>query len=122
MSYHRTDEAASLSGAASVTVCTNDVALCHLVEDAPPVPVPKAVADPEILVPKMVELEDERIGFTAVCTWMVAEVADQIGNAFDDDFPATACRRVDVSLFVRGVVLLLVGGTTMAAVVVPLAL
>jgi hypothetical protein len=121
LSYHRADEAASLSGAAPVTVCTNDVALCHLVEDALPVPVPNAAADPEILVSKVVELEDERIGLTAVSAWVIAEVADQIGDAFDDDFPATACRGVDVLLFIRGVVLLLVSGTTLAAVVVALA-
>jgi hypothetical protein len=42
-----------------VTVCTNDVALDHLVEDALPVPVAKALANPEFLVAKMVELEDK---------------------------------------------------------------
>ena len=82
MSYHRANEAAPLSGAASMTVCTNDVALCHLVEDALPVSVPKALADPELLVAEMVELEDERIGLAAVDARMVAKVVDQIGDPF----------------------------------------
>jgi hypothetical protein len=50
-----------------VTVCTNDLALCNLVEDALPIPVLKALGDAELLVPEVVELEDDRIGLSAVC-------------------------------------------------------
>ena len=61
-----------------MTVCTNDVALDHLVEDALPVPVAKALANPEFLVAKMVELEDKRIGLAAVGARMVSKIVDQI--------------------------------------------
>jgi hypothetical protein len=40
-----------------MTVCTNDVALCNLIEDVVPVSVPDAGGDRELLVPKVVELE-----------------------------------------------------------------
>ncbi len=72
LSYHRTSETAPLCGAASVTVCTNHLALCHLVEDALPRTVPEAVPDAELLVPKMVELQDDRIGLAAVDAGMLS--------------------------------------------------
>jgi hypothetical protein len=49
-----------------MTVCTNDLALCHLVEDALPIAVPEPVVDPELLVPQMVELQHDRIPLAAV--------------------------------------------------------
>ncbi len=72
MSYHRASEAAPLCGAASMTVCTNDLALCHLVEDALPFAVSKALPDTELLVSEMVELEHDRVGLAAVRTRMLA--------------------------------------------------
>jgi len=55
-----------MSGAASMTVCTNDLALCNLIEHALPVSVLKTLGDAELLVPEMVELEHDRIGIAAV--------------------------------------------------------
>lgn len=59
-------ETAPLRGAASMTVCTNDLALCHLVEDALPLAVSEACGDAEFLVAEMIELEDDRVGLAAV--------------------------------------------------------
>ncbi|HSS42541.1 MAG TPA: hypothetical protein VLK37_08340 [Solirubrobacterales bacterium] len=66
MSYRRADEATPYCGAASMTVCTNDVALCNLVEHVIPVAVPHSARDVEFLVPQMVELEYDGIGLAAV--------------------------------------------------------
>ncbi|HEX3735473.1 MAG TPA: hypothetical protein VHU86_10020 [Solirubrobacterales bacterium] len=74
MSYHRASEATPASGAASVTVCTNNLALCNLVEDALPVAVSQALGDAELLVAQMVELQDDGIGLSAVHAWMLKQV------------------------------------------------
>ena len=76
MSYHRASETAPLRGAASMTVCTNDLALCHLVEDALPISVPEPVANPELLVSQVVELQHDRITLSAIDTRMLAQVGD----------------------------------------------
>ena len=78
MSYHRTSEAAPLRGAATMTVCTNHVALCHLVENALPGPVSKAIADAELLVSQMVELEHDRIGLATIGARSGLENLDQV--------------------------------------------
>ena len=72
MSYRRTRESATAGGSASVTVCTNDLALCHLVENALPLAVSKAGGDAEFLVAEMVELQDNRVSLAAVCAGMLA--------------------------------------------------
>lgn len=90
MSYHRAHEAAPTSGAASVTVCTNHVALCHLVEDALPFAVAKALPDAELLVAQVVELQDDRVSLSAVDAGMLAQKRNQIGDPFSDyALPAT---------------------------------
>jgi hypothetical protein len=55
-----------------MTVCTNDLALCNLVEDALPVAIPNALGDIEFLVPEMVELEDDRICLAAIGAGVIA--------------------------------------------------
>jgi len=82
LSYHRTSEAAPLGGAATMTVCTNHVALGHLVENALPSAIPKALPDGELLIPEMVELEDDRIALAAVDTGVLAQERHQILDAF----------------------------------------
>ncbi len=84
MSYHRTCEAAPLSGATTMTVCTNHLALCHLVQDALPLAVSKALPDAELLVPEMVELQHDWVGLTAVHTGMLAQIRDQERDPFGD--------------------------------------
>jgi len=55
-----------------MTVCTNHLALCHLVEDALPGPVPEPCPDAKLLVSKVIELEHDRILLTAVHARMLA--------------------------------------------------
>jgi len=66
LSYHRTHEPATTSGSATVTVCTNHVALHHLVEDTPPASISQALGDSELLVPEMVELEYQGVALSTV--------------------------------------------------------
>jgi len=74
LSYRRAEEAAPLCGAAPMTVCTNDLALCNLVKHVTPFAVSDADGDREFLVSKVVELEDDRIGLSAINTGVVAKV------------------------------------------------
>jgi hypothetical protein len=120
LSYHRASEAAPTSGAAPVTVCTNDLALCNLVEDALPVPISNSLGDVEFLVPEMVELEHDRIGLPAVCARMLAQEGDQIGDALGGNSFLPDLGLIDVSLTVGSVVLLLIGSPARPAVVIPL--
>lgn len=121
MSYHRASETAPLRGAASMTVCTNDLALCHLVENALPGSVSKAIADAELLVSQMVELEHDRIGLAAIHARVLAQIGDQVLDPLSDGSLPASPGRIDIPLAVRRVVLLLVGGPAGAAVVIPLA-
>lgn len=84
MSYHRTREAAPLGGAATMTVCTNDVALGHLVENALPRAVSKSLPDAEFLVSEVIELEHDRVALAAVDAWVLTQVGHQILDAFSD--------------------------------------
>jgi hypothetical protein len=59
-----------------MTVCTNDLALCHLIEDALPITVPKPLADSELLVPQVVELQHDWILLAAIDAGMLAQVGD----------------------------------------------
>jgi hypothetical protein len=61
-----------------MTVCTNDLALCNLVEDVLPIAIPDAVGDPELLLSKMIELEHDGIVLAAVDAGMLAKESDQI--------------------------------------------
>jgi hypothetical protein len=103
-----------------MTVCTNYVARGDLAEYGLPVAIAQAYRDIEVLGPKMVELEDERVGLTAVNARSLAEELDEIGGALCDErlFSANCVR--DVSLAVRCIMLLFVGGSAGSAVVVPL--
>jgi hypothetical protein len=103
-----------------MTVCTNDLALCHLVEDALPLTVPEAGGNAELLVTKMVELKDDGIGLATIDAWMFPQVCDQEVDAFGDDNLLPSPGRLDVPLAIRRIVRLLVLRTTWAAIVVPL--
>jgi hypothetical protein len=72
LSYHRASKATPTSGAASMTVCTNDLALCNLVKDALPIPVSDALGDVEFLVAEVTELKHDRVGLAAVDAGMLA--------------------------------------------------
>lgn len=98
MSYHRTSEAAPLSGAATMTVCTNHLALCHLVEDALPSAPPDTAADGEFLVPEMIELEDNRILLAAVSARVIAQIFDDESHSFRQKHLPSLLGRIDVFL------------------------
>jgi hypothetical protein len=68
----------------------------------------------------VIELEDHWVLLPAVNAGMVAQEVDEASNAVDHQLPAAFRSVVDVSLLVGSVVLLLIGGTTGAAIVVPL--
>jgi hypothetical protein len=94
-----------------VTVCTNHVALCHLVKDALPGSLAPALADAEFLVAQTVELEDERICLPAIDAWVLSQEGNQTLDPLDEDFLAPAARVVYVSLPMGRIMLLLVLGT-----------
>jgi hypothetical protein len=71
-----------------MTVCTNDLALCNLVEDALPIAVSEPIADAELLVPQMVELKHDRICLSAVDAGMPTQVRDQILDSSGRRFPS----------------------------------
>jgi hypothetical protein len=64
LSYRRAREPCSVSGSPTMTVCTNDVT-GDLVEHRLPIAVAQPCGDAEVLVPEMVELEDERFDNSA---------------------------------------------------------
>jgi hypothetical protein len=120
LSYRRAVEAAPLRGAATMTVCTNHLALCNLVEDVLPVAVPDAVCDPELLVPKVVELKNDGIALTAIDAGMLSQKSDEVlSPLFEKRFVALPSLG-DVALFVCQVVLSVIVDPTRPAVVVPL--
>jgi hypothetical protein len=67
-----------------MTVCTNDVALGHLVEDALPRAVSKPLSDAEFLVSEPIELEHDRVALAAVDARVLTQVSHQILDAFSD--------------------------------------
>jgi hypothetical protein len=107
-----------MSGAASMTVCTNDLALCNLVEDALPIAVSDALGDAELLIPKVVELEDDKIGLAAVRAGMLAQERNEVVEAFRGDLLLSLSGLIDAAPTIGSVVLLLVRGSTRAAIVV----
>jgi hypothetical protein len=67
-----------------MTVCTNNVALGHLVENALPRAVSKSLSDAEFLVSKVVELEHDRVALAAVDARVFTQVRHQILDALSD--------------------------------------
>ncbi|MGN6253660.1 MAG: hypothetical protein ACTHO8_01580 [Solirubrobacterales bacterium] len=120
MSYRRAEEAAPLGGATSVTVCTNYLALGNLVEHVLPVATLQALRDREPLVPQVVELEDDRIGLSAVDAGMLQQKGDQVLRPLFNQRDLALSSGSDVSRFVRRVMLLLVLSPARSAVVVSL--
>jgi hypothetical protein len=109
LSYRRAYEATPLRGAASMTVCTNDVALCNLVEHVLPVAVSNPGCDSKLLVLEVVELEDDRVGLAAVSAGVLAEVGHQEDESLFELGFLLARRRIDVALFVGPVELPVIG-------------
>ncbi len=121
MSYRRARESGPKSGPATVTVCTDYVTRGDLVEHCLPVAGAYAYRDGEVLVSKMVELQDERVGLAAVNAWTLTEELYEIGHALLDENLFAAYGIRDVALAMRRIMLLFIGRSARAAVVVPLA-
>ena len=100
-----TKSASATRSAASMTVCANDLALRDLVEDALPVPGVELGADREPLVPKVVELEHDRVRVAAVDARMGHEVLDEIRGPLQRETLPQDPGLIDVALPVRRVVL-----------------
>ena len=64
--------------AATMAVRADDLALLNLLEDALPAALVERLADLELLVTKVVELEYDRIVLAAVDAWVRAEVLDEL--------------------------------------------
>jgi hypothetical protein len=82
LSYRRASESSPKGRSSTMTVCTNDVAKGDLVEYGLPVTVGQTSGDVEVLLPDMVELQDERVVLAAVDTRLLAEELDEIRSAF----------------------------------------
>jgi hypothetical protein len=77
LSYRRANEAAPPRGATPVTVCTNDVALCNLIEHVAPITAPDAGRNRKSFISEVIELEHDGIGLAAVDARMVAEIGHE---------------------------------------------
>jgi hypothetical protein len=103
-----------------MTVCTNDVALGDLGENGLPGAVAQALRDVEALLSEMVELEDERVGLSAIDARSIAKESHEVHGALCRDRSLAAERVCDVALAMRRIVFVLVVGPTRSAVVVAL--
>src|SRR5690242_11883423 len=77
LSYRRAHETATAGSSATVTVCTNHLALVDLLQHGLPFVRPQAGRDVEILVGQMIELQDDRVGLSAVDAGPLAKELDQ---------------------------------------------
>ncbi len=121
MSYHRTRELGPVRGSPTMTVCTNDLASCNLVEDGLPGEVADALRDVEALVADMVELQDQRVSLAAVRAWPLAKDLEEELDTRQSGCPLASLGILDAAVMVLGVMLPFVGSPARAAVVVPLA-
>ena len=103
-----------------MTVRAHDLALCNLSEHVLPTPIPQPLADVEELVPNVVELEDERVGFSAVNAWMSTQELDDVPESFREQRALPGARVVDVSLPVCRVVRMAVVRAARPAIAIPL--
>jgi hypothetical protein len=120
LSYRRTEKPASGGGPAPMTVCADDLAFRHLVEDSLQWSVEKPAGDAAELVAEMVELENQHVGFAAVHTRVRTQIVDDELHALFSEALAASGGVVDVPLLVRLIVDLLVGSSTEPAHVVAL--
>lgn len=63
-----------------MAIGADHLALFHLGEDAPPRPVAQALADAELFVTQMIELEDERIALPAIDAGVLSKKGDEMGS------------------------------------------
>jgi hypothetical protein len=105
-----------------MAVRADHLAFLDLGQDRLPVAIGQRAADVEQLVPKVIELKDERIALSAVRARMDREVAHQVRRALERESLLLDPGLIDVPLLVREVVLALVGRPARFAERVPLSL
>jgi hypothetical protein len=109
-----------MSGSSSMTVCTNDVALCNLIDDALPVSVPETASDVESFVATVVEFQHDGVRLAAVDARMLCEEIDEVANPFNCQ-PSLSLQRIRyITLAIGDIVLVVVVRTARSAVVIPL--
>jgi hypothetical protein len=79
------------------------------------------LADRELLVPEVIELEHDGIGLAAVNARVPREECEQARRSLHRERPLSSASLIDVPLFVRAVVLPFICGSTRPAEIVPLA-
>ena len=105
-----------------MAVRADDFAFRDLAEHGRPAVVPDAIGHVELLGQKVVELENDRVCFATVHTWVFTQIVAQEAHALISLTSGTAPRLCDVALAVFLVVLLLVRSATRSAIVVSLTL
>ena len=78
-----------------MAVRADDLAFRDLLEDALPVAVGKRLANVELLVGEVIELEDHRVGLTAVDARDGAEETQQVVRALDRQRLFTGSRLIE---------------------------
>jgi hypothetical protein len=120
LSYHRAHKTSTTGGSATVTVCTNHLALVDLAKHSLPIPAPHPGGDSEFLTDQVIELQDYRVCLPAVDAGMLAEKCNEEPHPLCDEslFPTPRCG--DVPLTVGEIVLAFVSGSARAAIGVAL--
>ncbi|HWF33138.1 MAG TPA: hypothetical protein VG188_11325 [Solirubrobacteraceae bacterium] len=104
-----------------MAVRADHLAPLDLVEYRLPFVAADADGDAEALAPDVVELEDQRVGLSAVGARPLAEELDEVGRALGDQRVLSTRRIGNVKLAMGRIVLLYVRSPTWATVVVALA-
>jgi len=103
-----------------MAVRADDLAFLHFDEDRLPVAIGEGLGDVELLVTQVVELENDRIGFSAVNARVFHEVFEKVGRPFEGQRTLTGRGLCDVPALVRQVVLPFICRTTRSAEAVAL--
>jgi hypothetical protein len=105
-----------------MAVGANHLALLDLLEDGLPAATGELMPDVEALVLEVVELEDKRIPFAAICTRVATKELEQKTGSRLRSLSLATCFGIDVLLAIRQVVLTTICRPTRPAHVVPLEL
>jgi hypothetical protein len=101
-----------------MTVGADNIALLDLCQDVLPRSIAQALADAELFVAQMIELQDDGVALPTVNAGALAKERDEIGSALGDDSFLAPVGGVDIALSIAGVVLVLISGPTRPAIVV----
>ena len=99
-----------------MTVSADDLALLDLGEQLVPRLRDELVADVELLIAEVIELQDQGIGFATVSAWMILEELNEKAEPIRAHLPFTPASANDVVGLVRLVVLTASSGAAGLAV------